>query len=223
MPFDSVRHYRRSRNCYYEGGPRRPRRWNKAVASHSPYGPPNPNAFSHHIRNEAAMHHAERKDFVLPCHYTLAQSWAALRKAWLAFKIANGNGDIQTMRDYARIIRTLQLQMGIRGTIFDDDIFDKEDERELLLEISRLEMPWKKQQQIALDRSPDYEAFSNNMTSDKPIQDPRNEIFDSLRAKFVKHMINTNSCPSPVYYGGKGTEKHNPGVIKESIENNEFQ
>jgi hypothetical protein len=134
--------------------------------------------------------------------------------------------------------------MGIRGTIFDDDIFDKEDERELLLEISRLEMPWKKQQQIALDRSPDYEAFSNNMTtSDKPIQDPRNEIFDSLRAKVVelktstnscpsppdtrakvvKHIINTNSCPSPVYYGGKGTEKHNPGVIKESIENNEFQ
>ena len=95
--------------------------------------------------------------------------------------------------------------------------------REALLEISRLEMPWKKQQQIALDRSPDYEAFSNNMTSDKPIQDPRNEIFDSLRAKVVKHMINTTSCPSPVYYGGTGTEKHNPGVIKESIENNEFQ
>jgi hypothetical protein len=34
------------------------------------------------------------------------------------------------MRDYARIIRTLQLQMGIPGTIFDDDIFDQGDERE---------------------------------------------------------------------------------------------
>jgi len=76
------------------------------------------------------MHHAERKAFVLPCRYTLAQSWAALRKAWLAFKIANSNGDIQTMREYARIIRTLQLQMGIPGTIFDDDIFDQGDERE---------------------------------------------------------------------------------------------
>jgi hypothetical protein len=38
-------------------------------------------------------------------------------------------GDTQTMRDYARIIRTLQLQMDIPGTIFDDDIFDEEDER----------------------------------------------------------------------------------------------
>ena len=27
----------------------------------------------------------------------------------------------------------------------------------------------------------------------------------------------------PVYYGEAGTEKHNQGVIKESIENNEFQ
>lgn len=189
------------------------------------------------------MHHAERKAFVLPCHYTLAQSWAALRKAWLAFKIANSNGDIQTMRDYARIIRTLQLQMGIPGTIFDYDIFDEEDERELFVEISRLEMSWKKQQQIALDRSPDYEAFRNNIKLDKPIQDPRNEIFASLcanvveyktstnscpvppdtRPKVVKHIINTNSCPVPVYYDGTGTEKHNHGVIKESIENNEVQ
>ena len=189
------------------------------------------------------MHHAERKAFVLPCRYTLAQSWAALRKAWLAFKIANSNGDIQTMRDYARIIRTLQLQMGIPGTIFDDDIFDQGDERELCVEISRSEMSWKKQQQIALDRSPDYEAFRNNITLDKPIQDPRNEIFASLRAnvveyktstnscpvppdtrpKVVKHIINTNSCPSPVYYHETEIEKHNHGVIKESIENNEVQ
>ena len=185
------------------------------------------------------------RSFVLPCGYTLGESWGALRKAWLAFKIANSNGDIQTMRDYARIIRTLQLQMGIPGTIFDDDIFDEGDERELCVEISRSEMSWKKQQQIALDRSPDYEAFRNNITLDKPIQDPRNEIFASLRAnvvesrqneynnscpvppdtrpKVVKHIINTNSCPSPVYYDEAGTEKHNHGVIKESIENNEFQ
>jgi len=133
--------------------------------------------------------------------------------------------------------------MGIPGTIFDDDIFDQGDERELCVEISRSEMSWKKQQQIALDRSPDYEAFRNNITLDKPIQDPRNEIFASLRAnvveyktstnscpvppdtrpKVVKHIINTNSCPSPVYYHVTGIEKHNHGVIKESIENNEVQ
>ena len=108
-------------------------------------------------------------------------------------------------------------------------------------------MSWKKQQQIALDRSPDYEAFRNNITLDKPIQDPRNEIFASLganvvqieneshhktnscpvppdtRPKVVKHIINTNSCPSPVYYHETGIEKNNHGVIKESIENNEVQ
>jgi hypothetical protein len=143
------------------------------------------------------MHHAERKAFVLPCRYTLAQSWAALRKAWLAFKITKSNGDTQTMRDYARIIRTLQLQMAIPGTIFDDDIFDEEDERELFEEISRLEMPWKKQEQITLDRSPDYEAFRNNNTLDKPIQQPRSEIFGSLCAKIVERKTSTNSCPAP--------------------------
>jgi len=122
-------------------------------------------------------------------------------------------------------------------------IFLMREMREIFVEISRSEMSWKKQQQIALDRSPDYEAFRNNITLDKPIQDPRNEIFASLRAnvveykastnscpvppdtrpKVVKHIINTNSCPSPVYYDGTGIEKHNHGVIKESIENNEVQ
>ncbi len=244
MPLDSVRHYWRARKCYYEGSPRRPRRWNKAVASHSPDGPPNPNAFSRHIRNEAVMHHAERKAFVLPCRYTLAQSWAALRKAWLAFKIANAKGNIQAKRDYARIIRTLQTQMGIRGTIFEDNIFDEEDERDLLVEVSRLEMPWEKQGQIALDRGPDYEAFrNNNNTLDKPIQGPRNEIFVShhakvveyktsgnscpvppdTRPKVVEYKTSGNSCPVPVYYGKAGTQEHNEGVIKENIENDEFQ
>jgi hypothetical protein len=133
--------------------------------------------------------------------------------------------------------------MAIPGTIFDDDIFDEEDERELFEEISRLEMPWKKQEQITLDRSPDYEAFRNNNTLDKPIQQPRSEIFGSLCAKIVERKTSTNSCPAPpdirvdvverktstnscpapVYYGEAGTEKHNQGVIKESIENNEFQ
>jgi hypothetical protein len=95
--------------------------------------------------------------------------------------------------------------------------------RELFVKISRLEMPWKKQEQIALNRSPDYEAFWNNNTLDKPIQDPRNEIFASHHAKVVGYKTRTNSCPAPVYYGETGTEKYNNGVIKESIENNEFQ
>ena len=54
------------------------------------------------------------------------------------------------------------------------------------MEVSRLEMPWEKQGQIALDRGPDYEAFRYNNTLDKPIQGPRNEIFVSHHAKVVE-------------------------------------
>jgi hypothetical protein len=76
-------------------------------------------------------------------------------------------------------------------------IFLMREMREIFVEISRSEMSWKKQQQIALDRSPDYEAFRNNITLDKPIQDPRNEIFASLRANVVEYKTSTNSCPVP--------------------------
>ncbi|MGA7977973.1 MAG: hypothetical protein WB975_12115, partial [Nitrososphaeraceae archaeon] len=43
------------------------------------------------------------------------------------------------------------------------------------------------------------------------------------RVDIVGYKTSTNSCPAPVYYGEAGTEKHNQKVIKESIENNEFQ
>ena len=70
------------------------------------------------------MGHLERKSFKLPCGKTLAQSWGALRKAWLAFKIAHSNYDYYKMREYAHIIRNLQIQMGIQITIFDEDLLD---------------------------------------------------------------------------------------------------
>jgi hypothetical protein len=146
----------------------------------------------------------ERKSFVLPCGKTLGDSWGALRKAWLAFKIANSNGDIQTLRDYARIIRTLQLQMAIPGTIFDDDIFDEEDERELFVEISRLEMSWKKQEQIAL-----HVVERKTSTNSCPIP-------PDTRVHVVERKTSTNSCPIPDYYGEAGTEKHNQGKLKKA-------
>jgi hypothetical protein len=79
-----------------------------------------------HIRNEAAMHHTDRKSFTLLCQYTIAASWGALRKAWLGFKIANSKHDTQKKRHYSRIIRKLQLEMGIGKTHFDLDILDDE-------------------------------------------------------------------------------------------------
>ena len=114
LSVNSNKHYRRPNNWkyrkdsdsgtdyYYKNGPGRRL---KAVASHSPHAQPNTKAYSRHIPNEAAMHHTERKSFKLPCKYTIAASWAALRKAWLGFKIANSNDDIQKKRHYSRIIR----------------------------------------------------------------------------------------------------------------------
>ena len=90
-----------------------------AVASHSGYGQRNRSALSRHINGEATMSHTERKSFRLLCRYTLAESWAGLRKAWLGFKISKSNDDMENMRYYARIIRKLQLEMGIRVTHFD--------------------------------------------------------------------------------------------------------
>lgn len=72
------------------------------------------------------MHHTDRKSFTLPCQYTIAASWGALRKAWLGFKIANSKDDTQKKRHYSPIIRKLQLEMGIGKTHFDLDILDDE-------------------------------------------------------------------------------------------------
>ena len=79
------------------------------------------------------MHHAERKALYYPVAILLLSRGERDERPG-CFKIANSNGDIQTMRDYARIIRTLQLQMGIPGTIFDDYIFDQGDQREFCVE-----------------------------------------------------------------------------------------
>ena len=68
------------------------------------------------------MDHYERKSFVLPCGKTLAQSWAALRKAWLGFKIARSNGDTALVTYYASFIIKVQMEMGLQATTFDSDI-----------------------------------------------------------------------------------------------------
>jgi hypothetical protein len=62
---------------------------------------------------------------MLPCGKTLAQSWAALRKAWLGFKIALGNDDTAQMKHYASFIVKVQSEMGIQTTNFDRDILDE--------------------------------------------------------------------------------------------------
>ncbi|HXY56816.1 MAG TPA: hypothetical protein VEH01_04290 [Nitrososphaerales archaeon] len=45
--------------------------------------------------------------------YTVGQSWAALRKAWKAYKIAKAQGDTANMLKYGERIRKLQRELGV--------------------------------------------------------------------------------------------------------------
>jgi hypothetical protein len=45
--------------------------------------------------------------------YTAGQSWAALKKAWRAYKIAKVQADTANMLKYAERIRTLQSELGL--------------------------------------------------------------------------------------------------------------
>jgi hypothetical protein len=96
----------------------------RAVGSRSRWGLHNMRAISRYIPHEIYMTADERKDTILPCGYTIAQSWAALRKSWLGFNISHCNGDWSGMSKYAYQIRKLQLQMGIQLTDFDPAILD---------------------------------------------------------------------------------------------------
>lgn len=50
--------------------------------------------------------------------YTAGQSWAALKKAWKAYKIAKAQSDKANMLKYAERIRTLQQQLGLAKANF---------------------------------------------------------------------------------------------------------
>lgn len=180
MPANLVKYSPRS--VYYRTPSKSPKRWHKAVKSHSPFGPRNPNAFSRYIKNESTMGHLERKSFKLTCGKTLAQSWGALRKAWLAFKIAHSNYDYDKMSEYAHIIRKLQLQMGIPVTVFDQDLLDDQSEIELVDQNLELETEKNGQnpEQNELDRTHEYD-WNKDIILHTPIPDPRLEIF--LREK----------------------------------------
>ncbi len=50
--------------------------------------------------------------------YSVGQSWAALKKAWRAYKIAKAQADTPNMLKYAERIRTLQVQLGLAKAHF---------------------------------------------------------------------------------------------------------
>ena len=122
------------------------------------------------------MGHLERKSFKLPCGKTLAQSWGALRKAWLGFKIAHSNGDYFKMREYALIIRKLQFQMGIQVTIFDESLLNEQDEIDLVVHNVESERECKQENHEYPENDPIYE-HDGDVIMHTPIPDPRHEIF----------------------------------------------
>ncbi len=166
--------------CYYQ------RRGRKSVGSHTPWGKHNPNALSIHIKGEADMTSEDRKNTRLPCGRTVRQSWAALRKCWLAFNITKSQGNGNGMTKYAYRIRTLQHQMGIKLTDFDASILDEE-------LVRQIDAPFKTPQTSIIEEepenaelleSPDESANYEEMmtgwfdeTNIKSIPDPREEIF----------------------------------------------
>lgn len=52
--------------------------------------------------------------------YSVGQSWAALKKAWRAYKIAKAHNDQPNMLKYAERIRTLQEELGLATAKFPD-------------------------------------------------------------------------------------------------------
>lgn len=168
----------------------------RAVSTHSKFACPNRDGFSRYIPNEELMHHTERKETKLPCGYTVAESWAALRKSWLGFKISYSNSDSIRATEYASIITKIQVEMGIPTTNFDPDILDEET-------VSNI-----KARNMGTDESPDglseiviedpdaetedelpiYEEILNNPSTTNIKNGPREEIFEAYRGR-------EKSCP----------------------------
>jgi hypothetical protein len=51
-------------------------------------------------------------------NYTAGQTWGALKKAWRGYKIAKVQSDHARMSEYAKKIRTLQNDLGIKQAEF---------------------------------------------------------------------------------------------------------
>jgi len=45
--------------------------------------------------------------------YTKGQSWGALKKAWRGYKVAKVQKNMEDMKKYAELIRTLQSELGL--------------------------------------------------------------------------------------------------------------
>ena len=51
-------------------------------------------------------------------NYTAGQTWGALKKAWRGYKIAKVQSDTAKMTEYAKKIRTLEHDLGVKQAEF---------------------------------------------------------------------------------------------------------
>jgi hypothetical protein len=51
--------------------------------------------------------------------FSKAQTWAALKKCWKAYKIAKAQNDREKMIEYAKRIRSLQKELGLPQSEFE--------------------------------------------------------------------------------------------------------
>lgn len=186
-----IKYARRENNIYY-------RRRRRAVASHTRWGERNPSALSSNLKGEADMTSEDRKSAELPCGYTIAESWAALRKCWLGFDITKSQGDRQGMQEFAYRIRKIQAEMAIKPTNFDSDILDENTVNRIDKMYRKAPQPFNEtiknsEQQIDESEEMDFEQIMdgpNNSSESMPA--PRQEIF-------AKYLSRDNSCPSTAY------------------------
>jgi hypothetical protein len=126
------------------------------------------------------MYHGQTKETILPCGYSVAESWAALKKCWQGFKIANASSDVERMAEYASYIRKVQLEMGISVTCFDPWILEDQIESD---DEANDEYATNKEENI-LEEYPedDYDEIMYEARKDlrrQSCDSPRNHLFDS--------------------------------------------
>jgi hypothetical protein len=177
---------KRENSIYYH-----PRR--RAVGSHTRWGERNPNALSSNLKGERGMTAEDRKSAELPCGYTVAESWAALRKCWLAFYITKSQGDTSQMGEYAKRIRKLQAEMGIKPTHFDSGILDEN--TALLIDqfyrksSTQLDEIQNGEESRIENTELNYEEIMTGSNNTDKMPDPRENIFTT-------HYSSDKSCPT---------------------------
>ena len=182
----------------------------------------NPDALSRHLTDEDSMSHSDRKEFVLPCKYTIAQSWAAIRRSWLGFKIAKSRGDTDKMAYYAAFILKVQSQMGIGKTAFDSAILDEQNVNKISRSCSFKKQP---ENRVRLEeRTPDYDSMmekARSFTNTKSLNigPPGQNVFYRSRrsCRYLPQEKKDNLKPENVFYRSRRSCRYRPQEKKDNL------